>query len=292
MKRQYEQRLKSSTGSNRTKLIDIIKKIDAEINKVFTAQRTMKDALGIDNGNNQAKWGMNEKIFNSNNLALASTLIDNAGNYFLNKKLREKPLPKPDLLPIRSLDTMYDIEPSLKAIDMNTANANNLINDNIANSNVQLGAKLAMLNSNTQSKLPLYQTKTNTETGLRNLNKTNISKLEEFNNQLMNDYKMNKFNKEVQTDYSNPSKNLENLQGDIRWNIDNKNLTKYQDLQLAANALKNSDTGVDSKFLAMYPEYFNIGEDELNKRYKNAVDKNTKNNLEIYAKAKGLTIKK
>jgi len=232
------------------------------------------------------------KIFNSNNAALASTLIDNAGNYFLNKKLREKPLPKPDLLPIRSLDTMYDIEPSLKAIDMNTANANNLINDNIANSNVQLGAKLAMLNSNTQSKLPLYQTKTNTETGLRNLNKTNISKLEEFNNQLMNDYKMNKFNKEVQTDYSNPSKNLENLQGDIRWNIDNNNLTNYQDLQLVANALKNSDTGVDSKFLAIYPEYFNIGEDELNKRYKNAVDKYTKDNLETYAKAKGLTIKK
>lgn len=178
--------------------------------------------------------------------------IDNIANYYITKKTPE--IPEPILERHPYLKSTYNIKPELANVNDSVKSFSDSVEMNTANSNTANALKLKAFSEGEKSKRSLYGTKENTETQLRNNNAIINQQIHGKNAATINQHKMIKVQREagMLQDYS---KNISDAADNAMTQIENRNLRKYQDKQLALLALKDSDTGTWTRMLPIVGDF-------------------------------------
>lgn len=204
-------------------------------------------------------------------------LIDNIVNYNLTQKTPQ--IPKPTYLKATPSKVGYNIEPQLSEINKSERSFGETVDNSTSNSAVSRANKLTASAASLGLKNQAYGQKENYETQLTNQARQYSDNVARLNANLKDNYNMNVTKREagILADYS---ANVADLQQDIKWVIDRKDMTEYQRKQLLLDMAKHSDTNAFYKALKLGMYDNKIKADEAQALYDQLNAKATKDDTE------------
>ena len=161
-----------------------------------------------------------------------SPFLDNMYN---NQLINNAPqVPNPTLNKVMSLDTTYNVDPELNAMDASIHNYGLGIDRSTTNSNVANARKLAALSQGIKAKSGIYSQKYKTEGMLKNRNTMYMQSQDAINNAKLNKFATDKMNRNIALDKQR-SANASEAVGNLQKFTSDKDLRDYQDKQIQLN---------------------------------------------------------